>query len=101
MSGPQVVRYGDHESQYVELWARAGEADPKTAVLLHGGYWRKRYGCDLMHPMADRLANTGWDVVNVEYRRVGEVDDAWPAIAHDVEVALQVGLANHSGDPVV
>ncbi len=54
------------------------------AVLIHGGYWRNPYGCDLMHPMAARLVSLGWTVLNVEYRRIGEVEDPWPAMAADL-----------------
>ena len=37
-------RYGEHRDQFCEL---AGAGGP-TAVLLHGGFWRAKYECDLM-----------------------------------------------------
>jgi len=97
----ELVSYGDHPSQYIERWRRTGSHRSGVAVLLHGGYWRNQFGCDLMHPMARRLANIGWNVVNVEYRRVGESDDPWPAMADDVESALAEGPADSTGEPIV
>lgn len=94
-SGPEIVSYGPHESQYVERWSA-----PKpraVAFLIHGGYWRARYACDLMHPMARQLVGQSVEVVNVEYRRVGEVDDPWPAMSDDIETAwrLAADWAHH------
>jgi acetyl esterase/lipase len=42
-----------------------------VAILIHGGFWRARYDCSLMNPMAADLAARGIGVWNVEYRRVG------------------------------
>jgi pimeloyl-ACP methyl ester carboxylesterase len=87
----EVLRYGPHPDQFVEV----GGAGP-TVVLLHGGYWRPRYGCDLMHPLADDLRRRGYATANVEYRRTG-----WPDTSADVAAALDaiggpVTLIGHS-----
>jgi acetyl esterase/lipase len=82
-SPPEVVRYGDHPSQFCELFA-AGE---DVAILIHGGFWRARYGRDLEHPIARDLVARGWTVWNVEYRRLGE-GGGWPATFEDVKAAF-------------
>lgn len=97
---PYVVEpYGDHESQFIERWPN--HQATQTAVLLHGGYWREAYGCDLMHPMASRLHETGWQVLNVEYRRVGQGEDPWTAMQADMRTVLtlipsQAVIVGHS-----
>lgn len=97
MAEYQIVPYGTQTSQFVEWWdpvgaagaaGAAGRNASATMVLLHGGYWRHRYGLDLMHAMATHLCRQGHRVINVEYRRVGEADDPWPAMAADVTSAL-------------
>ena len=40
-------------------------------VLVHGGFWRKIYGLDLMDPLAADLVGRGVAAWNIEYRRVG------------------------------
>ena len=46
---PAVVRYGPEPDQFAQLWQPARPATPPTVVVLvHGGYWRHRYRCDLM-----------------------------------------------------
>ena len=77
-----VIRYGNHPSQFCEL---TGERAP-TVVLLHGGFWRARYGLELMRPMAGDFGARGWAVANVEYRRVGE-GGGCPATLEDVAAA--------------
>jgi acetyl esterase/lipase len=58
-----------------------------VAVLIHGGFWRARYGRELEHPIARDLAARGWTVWNVEYRRLGE-GGGWPATFEDVKAAF-------------
>ena len=77
-------RYGEHRDQFCEL---AGTGGP-TAVLLHGGFWRAKYECDLMRPMAADLNARGWATWNVEYRRVG-AGGGYPATLEDVAAACR------------
>jgi acetyl esterase/lipase len=75
--------YGPHPSQFCELFA-GGDA---VAVLVHGGFWRARYGLDLEHALAADLVARGWTVWNVEYRRLGD-GGGWPATYDDVRAAI-------------
>jgi acetyl esterase/lipase len=84
---PERHDYGEHPSQYAELWRPAGTASGSTAVMLHGGFWRQRYGADLQHALAADLAARGWTVWNVEYRRVGG-GGGWPHTFDDVRAAI-------------
>lgn len=78
----EVVRYGPHPEQFAERWLPPGAGPHRTVLLLHGGYWRPRYGLDLMHPLAADLRRRGFAAWNVEYRRAG-----WPGIVDDVVAA--------------
>ena len=81
--------YGEHADQFAE---RFGDG-PRIAALLHGGFWRARYDCSLEHGVARDLAERGWTVWNVEYRR----GHGWAAMAADVRAAL----AKHSPEVVI
>jgi acetyl esterase/lipase len=77
--------YGEHPSQFCELFS---VADPVgVAVLVHGGFWRARYGLDLEHAIAEDLVSRGWAVWNVEYRRLGD-GGGWPTTFDDVRSAI-------------
>jgi acetyl esterase/lipase len=80
---PERVSYGEHPSQFCELFA-GGDA---VAVLIHGGFWRARYGCELMHGIARDLVRHGWTVWNIEYRRLGD-GGGWPETFEDVRAAI-------------
>jgi pimeloyl-ACP methyl ester carboxylesterase len=57
-------------------------------VLVHGGFWRARYGLDLEHALAADLVARGWTVWNVEYRRLGD-GGGWPETVADVVAAIR------------
>jgi acetyl esterase/lipase len=82
-SQPEVIPYGEHPSQVCELFAGAGP----VAVLIHGGFWRKRYGRELQWGIARDLVRRGWTAWNIEYRRLGE-GGGWPATFEDVAAAV-------------
>lgn len=87
---PQRYSYGRHPSQFCELFLpREGNgAQPLPVVaLLHGGFWRERYGRWLEWPIANDLCRLGFAVWNVEYRRLGG-DGGWPATLIDVAAAI-------------
>jgi acetyl esterase/lipase len=58
-----------------------------VVVLLHGGFWRDRYGCDLMEPLARDLASRGTAAWNVEFRRLGG-GGGWPTTLEDVAAGI-------------
>ena len=78
--------YGPHPSQVCELSAADDPAG--VAVLVHGGFWRARYGRDLEHAIARDLVARGWAVWNIEYRRLGD-GGGWPATYDDVRAAIE------------
>jgi acetyl esterase/lipase len=85
---PWRIAYGDHPSQFGELTLPAGP--PRAVVVVvHGGFWRQRYGLELGRPLAADLAAVGYAAWNVEYRRVG-VEGGWPATFDDVAAAVDV-----------
>jgi acetyl esterase/lipase len=76
--------YGDHPSQVCELHGDS----PDVAVLIHGGFWRQRYGRELEGGIARDLVARGWAVWNIEYRRLGD-GGGWPATFEDVAAAIR------------
>ena len=89
--GP-VVRhvYGAHPSQVTDLHLppadSVGGAAP-VCVVIHGGFWRARYGMELGTPLAADLAGHGVAALNVEYRRIGD-GGGWPRTCEDVASAV-------------
>lgn len=81
------MRYGPHAAQFGELYRPARSPRPGVVVVLHGGFWRARYGLELGRPLAADLAAAGYTCWNVEYRRVG-AGGGWPATLEDVAAAV-------------
>lgn len=88
----------------MQRWDPVGEP-VGSAVLLHGGYWRHRYGLDLMEPLAAHLAHRAWRTWNVEYRRVedsdaGLAESPWQRMSADILDAL-AAVSTSAAAPVV
>lgn len=78
--------YGDDPSQWGELFLPglpAGTRHRGVVVVVHGGYWRSRYGAELGEPLARDLADNGMAAWNLEYRRAGN-GGGWPGTFDDV-----------------
>jgi acetyl esterase/lipase len=84
---PAFHRYGPAPDQFLELSLPEGPGRVPVVVVLHGGFWRARYGVELARPLAADLAAAGYAAVAVEYRRVG-AGGGWPATLEDVAAAL-------------
>jgi acetyl esterase/lipase len=92
-SPPDLHAYGQHPSQVCELLVPAGEGPHRVAVLIHGGFWRQRYGRELQGRIARDLVARGWAAWNVEYRRLGG-GGGWPHTFDDAAAAIDA-LADH------
>jgi len=80
--GPGAFQFGD-----LRLPAGPGPGPHPTVVLIHGGYWRARYGLKLMTGLAKDLAARGYAAWNIEYRRIGNPGGGWPGTFLDVAQA--------------
>lgn len=83
----QRFEYGPDPSQFADLSVPAGTRRPGTVVLIHGGFWRARFGLEVIEDVARDLTSRGWVVWNVEYRRVGN-GGGWPETLLDVAAAI-------------
>jgi len=89
------VPYGSDELQFGELWLPEGAGPHPVVVLLHGGYWRPRYGLEYFGHAAAALRDERLAVWNVEYRRIGHPGGGWQGTFQDAGCALDAlrGLA--------
>ena len=62
-----LLRYGDHADQVIDVW-HAKEYRP-VVVFIHGGFWRPEYDRSHARPLGEALADEGWPVASLEYRR--------------------------------
>lgn len=86
VSGPEperIQRYGEHPDQLIEFYGNGG---PLVAAI-HGGYWRAKHNREHMRALCAALANSGYQVANIEYRRDPQEPEATFA---DVKSALGV-----------
>jgi len=84
---PIRLKYGSEQLQFGDLYLPDQSDQYATVVLIHGGYWRSRYGFDLMNGLAEDLARRGYAAWNIEYRRVGDLGGGWPGTFQDVALA--------------
>ena len=66
--GPEpdrTISYGEAIDQIIEFY----DGDGPLVTLIHGGYWRPNHTREHMRALAAKLANHGFKVANIEYRR--------------------------------
>ena len=85
---PQRFDYGEHPSQYAELWVPDVRTHAAIAIIIHGGFWRQAYGAEYGRPLARDLRDRGYVVWNLEYRRTNGGDGGWPETFLDVAAGL-------------
>jgi acetyl esterase/lipase len=84
---PSRLAYGPAPLQFGDLYVPNEPGLYPIVILIHGGYWRARYGLDLMNSLAEDLAKRGYAAWNIEYRRVGNPGGGWPGTFLDVALA--------------
>ena len=68
VAGPEPDRtsiYGPHPDQLIEFYGNTGP----LVALIHGGYWRAIHNREHMRALASKIAEHGFQVANIEYRR--------------------------------
>lgn len=81
--------YGSRRDQFGELTPPESSGSWPVAVLIHGGFWRARYGLRLEDLLVADLTARGWAAWNLEYRRLGlRSRGGWPATFEDVAAGI-------------
>ncbi|MCE0492587.1 alpha/beta hydrolase family protein [Vibrio salinus] len=83
-----TYQYGRSESQSGDLFLPKGGVSKGFVCLIHGGFWKYPYGKDQMNELSAHLAQMGYGVWNIEYRRTGEKEGGWPGTFDDVVDAV-------------
>jgi acetyl esterase/lipase len=78
------LHYGPDPFQFGDLRLPAGAAPHPVAIVLHGGFWRAKYGLEYMGHLCAALTRTGIATWNIEYRRLGNPGGGWPQTFLDV-----------------
>ena len=83
----RTIGYGPSADQVGDLYVPDAAHAP-VVCLLHGGYWRARWGRDHIAPLAPALRERGFAVWNLEYRRVGGPGGGWPGTLQDIGAGI-------------
>jgi acetyl esterase/lipase len=93
------ISYGADPFQFGELSLPATKRPHAVAIVIHGGFWRSKYGLDYIRPVCDELTQAGIATWNLEYRRIGNPGGGWPGTFEDVEAGADkvAAIAVHNG----
>lgn len=98
----RTVTYGAGPEQIADIrWGKDGAEKRPLVILNHGGFWRPEYDRAHAGPMSEALAEAGWTVATIEYRRVpGKPDLTLQDVSRAVE-ALPELVERHNGKVVL
>ena len=82
------IEYGADALQYGELSLPSGSGPFPVVVFIHGGCWLAAYDIAHSRALAEALADDGFAVWNLEYRRVGDAGGGWPGTFLDIAHAV-------------
>lgn len=78
-----VIPYGEAPQQFGHLRLPPGEGPHPVVVFFHGGCWLAEYGIGHVGALEAALAEQGYAVWSLEYRRVGDPGGGWPGTFQD------------------
>ena len=84
LPAPLVVPYGEGAQQFGHLRLPRTPGPHPVVLFIHGGCWLSQY--DIAHAAAleQALADSGYAVWSLEYRRVGNPGGGWPGTFQDI-----------------
>jgi acetyl esterase/lipase len=80
--------YGGSPEQFGELRLPPTSGPHPVIVFIHGGCWLNKYSLDHVSAVSRALANEGYAVWTLEYRRIGDAGGGWPGTFEDVAVGV-------------
>jgi acetyl esterase/lipase len=97
----EQIAYGGNSLQYALLW-RAKQlentAQSPLVILIHGGCWLSAYDIQHTYALSTGLAQAGFNVWSLEYRRSGDVGGGWPGSYDDVKAGILASSKYNNGE---
>jgi acetyl esterase/lipase len=91
------LSYGDDPDQVADVrYGRQGAQLP-LVVLVHGGFWKPQYDRAHAEAMSSALAEAGWTVLTLEYRRIPGQPDATLGDVAAAITTLPAKVEQHNG----
>ena len=78
------IAYGPGDNQYGNLRLPNGPGPHPVVLFIHGGCWLSRYDISHARALEQALADSGFAVWSLEYRRVGNDGGGWPGTFEDI-----------------
>jgi acetyl esterase/lipase len=79
-----VISYGPGEFQFGNLRLPPGDGPHPVLAFIHGGCWLSMFGIGHVGQTEQAIADAGYAVWSIEYRRVGDEGGGWPGTFLDV-----------------
>jgi len=97
-----VVHYGALPEQIADVrYGKKNAAHRPLAIVIHGGFWRPAIDRTHTGPMCEAIANEGWTVASIEYRRIAGQPDVTTGDVVDGVAKIPELTENHSGKAIV
>lgn len=84
----RTLSYGSDQFQFGQLWLPANSPARASLVLIHGGCWLNQFDIGYSHGLSSALADAGYAVWSLEYRRTGDEGGAWPGTFDDIVAGI-------------
>ncbi len=83
--GGTRIPYGNDPNQFGELRLPAVPGPHPVVIFIHGGFWREKYTLDHAAHACQALADAGYAVWSLEYRRIGQPGGGHTGTTADIE----------------
>ena len=84
----RTIDYGEDPLPFGELWSPVGTTPRGLIVFLHGGCWLNEFDLQYSYALSTALAQAGYLVWSLEYRRTGDSGGGWPGTYTDILQAI-------------
>ncbi len=78
------IAYGPGPLQFGNLRLPRGQGPHPVVVFIHGGCWLSQFTIDHAAALEQAIADAGFAVWSLEYRRVGDEGGGWPGTFLDI-----------------
>jgi acetyl esterase/lipase len=85
-----TVHYGALPDQVADVRLPSGAEPRPLVVVVHGGFWRAEFDRAHAGPQSVGLADAGYVVATVDYRRVAQPGGGWPGTFDDLAALTDV-----------